>query len=141
MLTTVAWLHVSGLTLIGSLVYGFTCSASTPLSSAWFAVHSKMGSAIFSSAACLCAGDEIVRQPERADEPRIARHDGDVVADAVVVVVLVARTPPTRVFTHSLSSIAFIVATTRGIVGVEQVKLVDRRRCEASMDSSTSYRS
>jgi hypothetical protein len=33
-LTTVAWLHVSGLTEIGSFVYGLTCSASTPLSSA-----------------------------------------------------------------------------------------------------------
>ena len=52
-LTTVAWLHVSGLTLIGSLVYGFTCSASTPLSSAWSAVHSKIGSAIFRSAGVL----------------------------------------------------------------------------------------
>ena len=74
MLTTVACDQVSGLTLIGSLVYGFTCSASTPLSSAWLAVHSKIGSASFSSAGGLGAGDEVVGQPERADEPRVARH-------------------------------------------------------------------
>jgi hypothetical protein len=48
-LTTVAWLHVSGLTLIGSFVYGLTCSASTPDSSACDAVHSKIGRASFSS--------------------------------------------------------------------------------------------
>jgi hypothetical protein len=53
-LTTVAWLHVSGLTLIGAFVYGCTCSASTPLSSAWPAVHSRIGRAIFSSAG-VCA--------------------------------------------------------------------------------------
>ena len=46
----VAWLHVSGLTLIGSLVYGLTCSARMPDSSACDAVHSKIGRADFSSA-------------------------------------------------------------------------------------------
>jgi hypothetical protein len=52
-LTTVAWLQVSGLTLIGSFVYGLTCSANTPDSSAWPAVHSKIGSASFSSSCVL----------------------------------------------------------------------------------------
>src|SRR3954470_21329107 len=52
-LTTVAWLQVRGDTLIGSLVYGLTCSASTPLSRAWAAVHSRMGRASLSGAVVL----------------------------------------------------------------------------------------
>ena len=70
-------------------------------------------------------GDEIIRQPQRADEPRVARHGGDVVADAVIIIILVARHPADasldpQFFLHRAHG-----RNDTGVVGVEEVEFVD----------------
>ncbi len=65
--TTVAWLHVSGDTLSGALVSGWTCSANTPDGRAWPATQSRIGWARFnSSSVCALAMYQSAKEGFRA---------------------------------------------------------------------------